>query len=94
MKRHRDAGSGEFVTPGFAAAHPSTTVAEALTVAAEAQITFKKGDRVEHFAIGKGTVTSGRLGPNGELKVRPDERHHSGKKIVEVMARRAAKLEA
>jgi hypothetical protein len=35
----------------------------------------------------------GKLGPNGELKVRPDERHHSGKKTIEVMARRCTKLE-
>jgi hypothetical protein len=54
---------------------------------------FKRGDRVFHDAIGRGTVTSGRLGPNGELKVRPDEPHHSGRKIVEVMARRCASIE-
>ena len=54
---------------------------------------FRKGDRIHHASIGKATVTSGKLGPNGELKVRPDDPHHSGKRVVEVMARRALRIE-
>jgi hypothetical protein len=54
---------------------------------------FKRGDRVYHQAIGAGTVTSGKLGPNGELKVRPDQPHHSGRKIVQIMARRCVRLD-
>jgi hypothetical protein len=93
-KRSRSARTGHFVTPGYAAAHPDTTVTErARPAPIEAgEVTFKRGDRIEHPAVGKATVTSGRLGPHGELKVRPDEPHHSGKKIVEVMARRCIKL--
>jgi hypothetical protein len=93
--RHRDAGTGEFVSRAFARANPRTTVSERgrQPPSGDLEITFKKGDRVEHPSIGKGTVTSGRLGPKGELKVRPDEPHHSGRRIVEVMARRTAKLE-
>lgn len=94
-KRHRDAGTGHFVSPEFAKAHPQTTVAERERAArsCEAPVTFKKGDRIDHPSVGKATVTSGRLGPNGELKVKPDEPHHSGLPVVEVMARRAAKIE-
>jgi hypothetical protein len=58
-----------------------------------APLTFKRGDRINHAGIGTGTVTSGKLGPHGELKVRPDEPHHSGLKVVEVMARRCVKLD-
>ncbi len=99
-KRHRDAGTGEFVSAGYAADHPATTIAERVPVAAEPEVTFKKGDRIEHAALGvgdkpgKATVVSGKLGPHGELKVRPDEPHHSGRKIVEVMARRCVKLDS
>jgi hypothetical protein len=93
-KRSRDAGSGRFVTAEYAQAHPRTTVTERATAPTppEAETVFRKGDRICHPAVGNATVASGRLGPNGELKVRPDEPHHSGKKVVEVMARRAIKL--
>lgn len=98
-KRHRDAGSGQFVSPGFAADHPATTVSERIAPPAEPEIVFKKGDRIAHAALGstdalgKATVVSGKLGPHGELKVRPDDPHHSGRKIVEVMARRCIRLD-
>ena len=58
---------------------------------------FRGGDRVEHPMIGPATVAGRRgrlakLGPNGELRVRPDARHHSGQQIVEVMARRVTRI--
>ena len=60
---------------------------------------FRGGDRVTHPSTGPATVAGRKgvrahLGPNGELKVRPDEPHHSGKRIVEVMARRCERIEA
>lgn len=84
------------MTATHAADHPATTVAERgrSQPSGEQEVAFKKGDRIEHAAVGRATVTSGKLGPNGELKVRPDVLHHSGKKIVEIMARRATKLPA
>jgi hypothetical protein len=92
--RNRDAGTGEFVTPEYAEAHRGTTVTERnrAPLTGEEAVTFKRGDRIEHPSVGKATVTSGKLGPHGELKVRPDELHHSGLKIVEVMGRRCVKL--
>lgn len=53
---------------------------------------FKRGDRVTHPSTGPATVTRTKLGPHGELKVRPDAPHHSGRKIVEVMARRCTRI--
>ena len=93
-KRHREAGSGQFVSPDYARANPATTIAERdrPAPAGEVEVTFKKGDRIEHPAVGTATVTSGKLGPNGELKVKPDQPHHSGSKVVEVMARRSTLL--
>ena len=93
--RHRDAGTGEFVSADYADANRATTVAEGSRQAPSgaAEVTFKKGDLIEHPAVGKATVTSGKLGPEGELKVRPVEPHHSGKKVVEVMARRCTLLQ-
>jgi hypothetical protein len=60
---------------------------------------FKGGDRVFHASTGPATVagrkgSKAHLGPNGELKVRPDEPHHSGKEIVEIMARRVELIDA
>lgn len=60
-------------------------------------LAFRGGDRIAHPSIGPATVAGRRgravkLGTNGEIKVRPDEPHHSGRKIVEVMARRCTRL--
>lgn len=95
MKRNRDAGTGEFVSDAYAAAHRGTTVTERTRSprSASAVMAFKKGDRINHAGVGTATVTSGKLGPHGELKVRPDEPHHSGLKVVEVMARRCVKID-
>jgi hypothetical protein len=54
---------------------------------------FRRGDRIDHPAIGRATVVSGRLGAHGEIRVRPDAPHHSGRRVIEVMARRAVIIE-
>ena len=53
---------------------------------------WKRGDRGHHPSVGNFTVASSKLGPEGELKVKPDHAHHSKKKIIEVMARRCEKI--
>jgi hypothetical protein len=54
---------------------------------------LKRGDRVQHGAIGAATVVWGKLGPNGEIRVRPDMRHHSKKATILVMARRCTRID-
>lgn len=54
---------------------------------------WKRGDRGHHPSVGNFTVASGKLGPNGELKVKPDIEHHSKKKVIEVMSRRCEKID-